>query len=257
MTHFDITDHIRIDELSPFNYTSRRTINNLEDFLKSSVSRISTETNPRIIILETWLMLDFAIRQLIVWGIGADINSNDNFDLRSELLPTGFQNCLDFLITYKKRQENLTIDPNEKCLRLPVRFWYYLNKELDKPDSDIVINTIYKYQKKMNPNFQTPQEIVTSFRTPVWNISTIESTSNTTVEYRTVDEHWLKVTSHLNEDWVKKVTQINKARNIAAHSYNEEIIFSAFGINGSNKIELLRNKCVESISSLLKVKFIK
>ncbi len=228
MSHFDLNDKIRIDEYSPYNIISHNTVDNLEEFLTKSITRIKTESSPRLIIIETWLMLDFAIRQLIIWGIGADHNSNDNFDLRNKLLPTGFKNCLDFLLTFKKRQEDLIVDPNAKCLKLPIRFWHYIKTELD---------TTEKVERGVS-------------------IGISNTINPTPIEFRTVDEHWLKVVSFLNNDWINKVNQINNVRNEAAHSYNEEKVFNAFGINGSNRTELLRQKCIASVSFLLQVKTI-
>ncbi len=255
MTHFEIKNKMLIDNNSPYNYSSHKTSDQLEDFLTKTIESIKKEKNPRLIVLETWLMLDFAIRQLIIWGIGADINCTENFDLRNELLPTSFKQCLDFLISFRDRQKSLSINPSRKCLELPHTFWRYIYKEVEH--KDIVLKAIFDYQKKMNPNYIIPNAPCVQTLFPNSDYTKSLWTLNTTPpEFRTVDDRWLEVVSYLDSKWVKKVNQINNARNKAAHFYNQKEIFKCFGINGFNQIEVLKKKCLESISFLLKINLV-
>ncbi len=256
MLYFDLNDKIRIDEDSPYNFVSHNSYDSLVEFMTNSVNRIETETSPRIIVLETWLMLDYVIRELIIWGVGVKAISNDEFDLKNELLPIGFKNCLDLLIKLKKQQESLLVDPNKNCIKLPLGFWHYIDTKLEGKEKEIVLKVIYRYQKKKNPNYLTPEEIRSS--NEVSSNSIVVNKKLNTIpqnsDFRTVDDHWLNIMKYLDEKWVGRVNQINKARNSAAHSYNEETVFKDFGIKGKDRVEKLRKYCIDTISSLLKIK---
>jgi hypothetical protein len=52
--------------------------------------------NPREMILETWHILDYAVRDLTMRGLGLDKFCSDEFDLRYELFPE-FRKLLQLL----------------------------------------------------------------------------------------------------------------------------------------------------------------
>jgi hypothetical protein len=250
MSHFKLSDKIVIDDDSLLNFMSGHNPEEWESFIVKSIESILNTQSSRTLILDSWLVLDYTIRQIIIWGVGANSLSHEEFDLRYELLPLSFKSCLTFLNNLKKYQHNLPINPDEECLKLPIKFWKFLKTDIDSEKYKIILDVIDSYNEKMNPTYLNSKEHMESI-----------SVTSTLVKkmpdrFRTVDSHWINVTSNIDDQWIKKVKQINNARNSAAHSYDEEKIFSCFGINGQNKLEVLRQECLNSISILLKIKII-
>ncbi len=253
MTEIDINEHLSMDENSPYNIVFHTPLEIIEAFLTNRIKSIKQSENPRVIVLETWLLLDFVIRQLIIWGIGSASHSHDEFDLKSELLPIGFKNCLDFLLKFRDRQINLPTDPNQKCLNLPFGFWSYINKLENSSEKEIFLKILSDYQKTQNPDYEIPFSKKQQVDLLSTSLYSLKPTNVKSIVFRTVSDDWIKVTSLLTPKWFKDVEQINKARNAAAHSYTDDNIFHCFGINGDKKIEKLRKKCIENIELLLKI----
>ena len=64
---------------------------------------------------------------------------------------------------------------------------------------------------------------------------------------------WLDVASNLGEDWFRLATQLNNARNLAAHSYDPAAIAGRFGIAGPQATDKVRDKCLQLMKDLLGV----
>ena len=60
---------------------------------------VNKSESPREMVLETWLVLDYAVRDLIVNSYGLYKFCQEDFDLRYELLPQSFRALLRFLKT--------------------------------------------------------------------------------------------------------------------------------------------------------------
>jgi hypothetical protein len=74
---------------------------------------------------------------------------------------------------------------------------------------------------------------------------------NKKINYRSVDEVWLKSAEKITDNWIKKAIKINSARNFAAHDYNHETIYKELGIKGGKKLFLLKSFCKETLNETL------
>ena len=255
MGDFRISKNITVGEDSILNFGTSDPFPEYISFIKNSIKQIITSQNPRLLILESWLLLDYSIRQLIIWGIGAYESSNRNFDLRNELLPISFKACIDFLGKYITYQQGLPIDPNSNLLKLPLSFSKFIYWDIE-PEETIIINKIIdRYNMKMNPSMDPiylrskKEEDIHTLTIPK-NKKPIQKTP----KYRTVSPNWMKTASCLDESWFKQIRKINNARNRAAHSYNEGGIYSIFALKGKNKFERLKEVCIDSVEKLLAIK---
>lgn len=193
MPHFILNKNIQVDETSPFNFSSRQSLESLEKFLSNSLERISNESSPRIIVFETWLLVDYVIRQLIVWGIGANDYSNEEFDLRVKLLPISFKNCLDFLIDFRNHQASLPADPNANTLRFTMGFYMHLKKDLSPEGLESVMNSIDSYNKSVNPIYRTREEIKASIQKSFISATNTKERKIKPIAYRAVADNWLQL----------------------------------------------------------------
>ncbi|GAH88350.1 unnamed protein product, partial [marine sediment metagenome] len=74
-------------------YTTQEGFLIFEDLVKESKTTIDNNDNPRIIVIQTWLIIDFSIREILITGLGLSRFIVDDLDLRDYLLPRGFDNC--------------------------------------------------------------------------------------------------------------------------------------------------------------------
>jgi len=255
MGNFRISKNITVDDDSILNFGYSDPVPEYISFIDNSIKQIITSQNPRLLILETWLLLDYSIRHLIIWGIGAYESSDGNFDLGNELLPISFKACIDFLKKYITYQADLPIDPNSKLLKLPLSFSMFINEDVEPEKKLIIDKIIDRYNMKMNPSMdpiylRSKKEDDIHTLTIPKNKKTIQKTP----KYRTVSPDWMNTASCLDESWFRQILKINKARNKAAHSYNEGEIYSIFAIQGKNKFKRLKKVCIDSVEKLLAIK---
>ena len=59
----------------------------LSDLVGRCVETVTESESPRDMVLETWLVLDYAVRDLVVSGYGLYKFCQEDFDLRYILLP--------------------------------------------------------------------------------------------------------------------------------------------------------------------------
>lgn len=88
-------------------YTTVPGLEKYIELLKYSVKNIETLDNPRILILETWLILDYSVRDLIIGGLDLNKHCYEGLDLRYILLPHSFLECLSILRKVIKKQRSL------------------------------------------------------------------------------------------------------------------------------------------------------
>jgi hypothetical protein len=76
---------------------SREQLDKLTLLVSRCIQTVTESSSARQMVLETWLVLDYAVRDLVVSGYDLYRFSQDDFDLRYELLPTSFRTQLQFL----------------------------------------------------------------------------------------------------------------------------------------------------------------
>ena len=213
-------------------------VDQLKDFIETKIEEISSSINSRIIVLETWLIVDWLIRQLIISGIKCLKLQNDNYNPHYELLPNSFRECLDILKELKSSQEKLEPLPPKLFTGLKGDFgiWNFIQEESIETYNKL-IELEKKYQRK-------------KYKIESENFVIIEQEMDSN-KYRFVSNEWLDSLVRLDDKWFKSVSKLNKARNSAVHAYSENKIYDNFGINGLKKQELLREECVTLISFII------
>lgn len=254
MKKIKIAEYITISEDSILNISFSGPIEEYTSFITNSIKQIITSQNPRHLILESWLLLDFSIRQLIVSGIGAQDTIFEDFDLKYKLLPNSFRSCVSFLEEFIKNQSSLPLDPHSELLKLPFSFKFYINEDIDPEERDTIHKIIDQYNKKMVPHLDSEYLYSEKERDYEISFTLPKKPIRENIKYKTVSSSWLTTVSGLNQDWFKGVNKINEARNKAAHSYNEDDIYSKFGLNGQDRFQRLKETCINSIEQLLEIK---
>ena len=194
-------------------------------------------------ILETWLILDYAVRDLTMSGFGLNKFCSDEFDLRYELLPE-FRKLLQLLKNTVSYQSGLGLNPSVPNDYPP---YIYSNYSFLKylRDNHGDINTRLKeiereFFAKQHPELaeQINQSIQFFFPPKEEEVERLPS-------------GWLDVVNNLSGEWYDLAEKLNSARNIAAHSYDQSTISKKYGIMGPRTAEMVRAKCLELLNQLL------
>lgn len=94
---------------------------------------VTESDSPREMVLETWLAVDYAVRDLVVSGYGLHQFCQEDFDLRYKLLPRGFRELLRLLRATTSYYSGLDQEPSSSIdyppyLRSSVGFLKYLTE---------------------------------------------------------------------------------------------------------------------------------
>ncbi len=223
------------------------TVPKVEEFLKAAdncVGIVKDSRNIRLMILETWLFLDYSVRELLIIVIGGGKINREEYELRYYALPSSFRACVDLLVKIKTTNEKLVPDPKENAITFPIKFGVFLmseNREFFKQFRELE----QTYYRRYYPELATPQETDT-FKTEPARID-FDAERN----YRYVSETWLTVTRRLDDTWKKRAYRLNNARNHAAHSYEYDKISKHLGYSGVNVEKLVRDECLTLIEQLV------
>jgi hypothetical protein len=204
---------------------------NLSERIKTAQKVIQASENPRLIILESWLIIDFTVRHLLSVGLGVYRFQS----LKLSFLPFGSRDCLKMLQDLIKDQKCKPINPTRKALQLPGEFFKIINKDKDFFQKFIAYNL--EYDNKVHVEYDKGYLIL-----------------NNDPRYRNVTDDWFNRASQLSEEWFKVIDKINNVRNFAAHSFDEEQIYIALGIKGKNKIDKLKKYCNKTLNQIIGIK---
>jgi hypothetical protein len=216
----------------------------LSDLVGHCVDIVTESKSLREIVLETWLVLDYAIRDLLVSGYGLYKFCQEDFDLREILLPNSFHGLLQFLEKTISYQSGLSQKPEPSNDFPPyIRSSFGFLKHLKENHGDIAkrLEEIEaEYFAKRHPEFakQIQQGWQFHHKPREEGIEGLPS-------------GWLKVVSNLGKDWFKFARKLNEARNKAAHSYDPFVIAKAFEITGSQAVDKVRAECIKLLKKLL------
>lgn len=228
----------------------------LHSLLDHCLEVLKKSGSVREMVLETWLALDFAIRQFLLAGFELSKFCDEDFDLKYKLLPNNFRDLLRLFQNTVKYNSKFSLEPD------PVRSddiggfrsSYSFLKYVKEKHSELFDNIIevekeyvlYKHPELKASNYH--REMAAFF-----SIESIEI-SKPKRPLEKMDLSWRKTASKFDESWFAMAEQLNNARNVAAHSINIEKIGIRFGLHGPNIQEDIRSKCVSILSILLAVK---
>lgn len=216
-----------------------KNINNLKE-------KINTSENPREIIFESWFIFDYYMRRMILSGLEIDNYENEKLDLMYGLLPQSFDSCLNLFETLlinqrdiysNKKHPNTFFKYQENTLEFNGSFIaYMINEKKDLFDS--FYTEYFNYLKRNEPEYNKNYN---EWDYSIYNI------------YKIVKKNWIEKCTELDVEWFKTIKKLNKCRNKAAHLYDDEHIYLAFGINGKDKLKNLKIKISDLIKQTLKI----
>lgn len=248
----DIWDEANIENL-PF-YGSANDLNNLSLVVARCLENISASTSPRAIVLETWLAVDFTVRQFLLAGFGLVRFCDEDFDLRYILLPSSFSGLLKLFKDVVEYNSKFSLEPDpphpDKTggFRASSQFWTFIQNK-HRPLLDKIREVEEEYVREMNPE-PTEEERLAYYAT-ISSISLDETKTNA----EKMPLEWRKVASKFDKQWFTLAEGLNKARNIAAHNVDAKKIGLKLGlsVSSSNITNRIRKKCTSLLKILLAV----
>ena len=216
----------------------------LSDLVGRCVETVTKSESLREMVLETWLVLDYAVRDLVVSGYGLYKFCQEDFDLRYILLPKSFEGLLQLLEETISYQSGLSQEPSPSDDYPPyIRSSFGFLKYLAENHGDIA-ETLKEieaeYFAKRHP--ELAEQIKQGWQ--FFHMSREERIEG-------LPSGWLEVASNLGDDWFRLARRLSKARNKAAHSYDPFAIAKAFGIAGPQAVDMVRAECLQLLKNLL------
>lgn len=198
--------------------------------IDKTIDFISKSDNSRLIVLETWLIVDYSIRNILIFGLEIDRFCDENYSF----LPQGFRDCCKLLQDLIKNQRGKELNPSKHLIFLPYEFKIAIYK--DKAFFNKFIQYENEYYNKSN---------ISGFG----DYSDLRDN-----KYRNVDDDWFKAVEKLDDIWFEKAYKLNNVRNYAIHSFDENKIYKELGLKGKNKFKRLKDYCIDSLKDLIGIK---
>jgi len=249
--YLDMSESMAMRDSAPF-YGSVLDLKDYAKIAEDCINAIENSTSIRQVVLETWLLVDYAIRELLsnLWGLKQFNSEDGDFDLRYELLPS-FDRCTKLLENVLSIQRSLEENPDDHLVEMPTQFIiFYKNNYPDEFNRFLQIEQDY-YQKYYPQLTASKRNALSTIKTSI----TITSPKTTLLPKRRyyVKKVWVDALRDLDETWFRLARRLNKARNVAAHSYDTNKILSAFGYAGPNAADQIKRECMEMLRKLLGV----
>ena len=240
-------DGIELSEDTVF-FGSADKLEELVSIASKCIEEIQSTEKARLIVLETWLFIDFCIRELLMSALGLHDVSVEGYDLRFSLLPRSFSECVKIIERLKEVHTALPRDPQEKSIRLPARFLFLLKDRHPELFSRF-LEVEQEYYREHAPGLVKKESI----EQPVAWVNFAATVGENRAEYSRISSGWLTAVSRIDQDWLKSVSRLNLARNFAAHSYDSEEILVRMGYSGPKAISHLREECLALLKNLIGV----
>jgi hypothetical protein len=211
------------------------------------IEEVERSDNVRLIVLETWLFIDFCIRQILISGLDLNEINVDCCDLRIHLLPRSFRGCIHLIVRLRDVHSALPRDPSDMEVRLPGLYLLFIKKEFPKLFTKL-LEVEQQYYRRYAP------ELVKTgpFGLPKYKTLAIyTSKPEVQVEYSNISVGWLNAVVQIDKEWIKAANRLNEARNFAAHSYDASAILSRMGYSGPNSVSHLKDECIELLKKLI------
>lgn len=248
--YLKISDSITIKSDAPF-YGSVFDFITFEKLIKEYFKSVKELDNPRYIILETWLLVDFAIFTLLsnLFNLTRFNSEKEKFDLSYELIPRRFSTKLKIFKKILEIQRSLPEKPVDNSVTIDAKFSLFFMKKY-KDEYMKYLNIIQEYYKKYYPklvNNSKVKKISIEYPLPI-----ITKTDILKAPKRyCVNKSFIKSLKIIDNNWFTIAKSLNDARNAAAHSYDQKKILSVFGCKGENAPEKAKKRCLTIIENLL------
>ncbi len=247
--YYDDLKNILINDDTAENLFFYGSVNNFEIFIRTadkSVGVIQSADSVRLIVLETWLLLDYSIRSLLLSILDLNQLNHQDYDLAEFLLPQSISDCVDLIYRIKEVNLKLPEDTNDNTIRLRGKFLLYLQKKEPEFFTQFlrIEDEYYSiYYPELSKTYQ--ESLTAKGYFPV---------TSSLKDYKRISNDKLSFISRIDQEWIKKAKKLHSARNLAAHSYDENRIAERMGYSGPNLIEHTRTECLSTIETLLGIK---
>lgn len=231
----------------PF-YGTKRDLEVLTTLVSNCLKVLDGAKRVRKMVLETWLTVDYAIRQFLLSGFELSRFCDDGFDLQYKLLPREFSSLLELLKSTVQFNANFPLEPEpSKSDRAggfmsSGEFWRFVEDR--SPELLERIDELTR-QYVLAKNTDMPADVVAAgsffFSEPEPQITMMNL-------------EWRRVACALDEEWFRSAEQLNRARNKAAHSFRSEDVSRELGLAGPDIVALTMEKCLQIIRTLLGVR---
>lgn len=223
-------------------YGSAPMLEDLARLASDSIEAIRNSDNPRLVVLESWLLLDYALREFLMAGLSLHRYSTTAFDLRYELLPRGFTACVELVEGLRKAYNPRPPDPGTGGVSSSAHFWLFLSREHPQFFARLGELEEEYFQEHHAGQSRESHLLARAMRPPTGHD-----------EYCELPEAWVRVAEKLDSDWFAGARRLNNARNLAAHSHDRDAILRAFGLTGPNALDQLKKQCKQLILNLVGV----
>ena len=176
---------------------------------------------------------------------------DQDFDLRTKLLPESHRALLNILVRMVKHYSSLPPEPISDHLEghvIPIDYFEYLHREKKE-----LLQKLLELDAELNDEYYTFRHPGRKKPDPLLSI-TAQPDKVPIHPRKRVHPGWLAAAMNLDCSWFKLAGQLNNARNAAAHSVDAKRIGACFGIKGPDALEKIRGKCLDALSTLLAVK---
>jgi hypothetical protein len=226
-------------------YGSTNKLKELLDLAVRCLEEIEASDNVRIIVLETWLFIDFCIRELLISGLNLNRLNIEAFDLRFHLLPKNFRERIELITRLKEAHAGLPRDPQEKAVRISIHFLFFLKGQHADCFGQL-LDIEEEYYRKYAPELSKKDPLEEAL-----TLTTIAAIDDEPIQCSRISQGWLEAVGRIDEAWVKKVKRLNKARNLAAHSYDSASILQCTGYSGAEAVTHLKEECSALLRDLI------
>jgi len=223
-------------------------LNNCHDVLRKSKSG-------REMVMETWLSIDFSIRQFLLSGFDLSRFCDEDFDLKYMLLPNTFsallrlfQRTIKYNSKFCDETDQLSTE-DTGSFKASIALWKYVKEKHGE-----LFEKIIEVQKEYNV-YKHPE--LKDLEYPIIKPASIFLEPGKLERKRPLEkmnQGWRCTACKFDESWFKKAEQLSYARNEAAHSVDAAKIGTRFGLSQPNMLEKIRGKCLEILNVLLAVK---
>lgn len=117
------------------------------------VRRVQISTSPREMVLETWLLVDYCVRELLLSAFDLQRFNLEDFDLGYEYLPKSFQECLRILRAVYKAYRDLKPPKQPEWMTMTGRFMTFLN-DYNHETFDQLVEAEKAYVEKYHPELK-------------------------------------------------------------------------------------------------------
>ncbi len=230
----------------------------LHSLLNNCFTVLRKSPSAREMVLETWLALDFSIRQFLLSGFELSRFYDEDFDLKYKLLPTSFRTLLNLFqdtIKYNPKCDHEPDTPdtiiNNHRSTMPIGLFKYFQEhhpELMDKFLEVENEYIIYEHPELKGYISSREKAIFLATQPLDNILKPKR------RQEKMNPMWLNIANRFDESWFSLACQLNNARNEAAHSINIDKIGARFGLKGENLTELIREKCILIMNKLLAIK---